>query len=239
MRMKNGIIKIIYEELESIADTKVREGAERYFKGETLFHGVKLPIVRQLSRKYYPQVKKLAKAEIFSICTELLETRYQEEATIAIDWAYRLRAKYEPEDFKTFEEWVDSYVDNWAKCDDLCNHVLWAFMGKYPSFTANLKEWAKANNMWRRRAAAVTLVKPASQGLFIDDVFEIADILLIDNEDLVQKGYGWMLKAASESQRQKVFDYVMKNKQVMPRTALRYAIEKMPDNLKKEAMKKT
>ena len=66
----------------------------------------------------------------------------------------------------------------------------------------------------------------------------MADILLSDDEDLVQKGCGWMLKSASAHKQSQVFDYVMKNKNKMPRTALRYAIEKMPEKLRKEAMKK-
>jgi len=60
----------------------------------------------------------------------------------------------------------------------------------------------------------------------------------MDDDDLVQKGYGWMLKAASEAHQREVFEYVMKNKTEMPRTALRYAIEKMPEELRKAAMEK-
>jgi len=52
----------------------------------------------------------------------------------------------------------------------------------------------------------------------------------------VQKGYGWMLKAASEAHQQEVFNFVMRNKTRMPRTALRYAIEKMPPELRSQAM---
>jgi len=72
----------------------------------------------------------------------------------------------------------------------------------------------------------------------LKDIFEIAGILLVDKDDLVQKGYGWMLKAASQAYQKEVFDFVMKNKATMPRTALRYAIEKMPQEMKVEAMKK-
>ena len=68
--------------------------------------------------------------------------------------------------------------------------------------------------------------------------FEIADKLLVDKDDLVQKGYGWMLKVASQSHQEKVFDYVIKNKKIIPRTALRYAIEKMPEELRTVAMQK-
>jgi len=74
--------------------------------------------------------------------------------------------------------------------------------------------------------------------MFLKEVFEISDILLLDSEDMVQKGYGWLLKVASNNHQKEVFNYVMKNKSVMPRTALRYAIEKMPKDLKKNAMEK-
>lgn len=89
-----------------------------------------------------------------------------------------------------------------------------------------------------RRAGAVSLIIPARRGKFLKDILEIADLLLIDEDDLVQKGYGWMLKAASQAHEREIFEYVMKNKNVMPRTALRYAIEKMPKELKTKAMER-
>jgi 3-methyladenine DNA glycosylase AlkD len=89
-----------------------------------------------------------------------------------------------------------------------------------------------------RRASAVTLIVPARKGKFLNDILEIADKLLVDKDDLVQKGYGWMLKVASQTHQQEVFEYVIKNKNIMPRIALRYAIEKMPKELKTVAMEK-
>ncbi len=62
---------------------------------------------------------------------------------------------------------------------------------------------------------------------------EIAERLLLDPDDMVQKGYGWMLKAASESHQREIFEYMMARKDIMPRTALRYGIEKMPGDLRK------
>ena len=108
----------------------------------------------------------------------------------------------------------------------------------YPGYISELKEWATSDNRWVRRGAAVTLIIPARKGLFFDDILQIATTLLHDKDDLVQKGYGWMLKAASEAYQKEVFDFVVSHKATMPRTALRYAIEKMPQELRKEAMKK-
>lgn len=136
-------------------------------------------------------------------------------------------------DFRTFENWINSYVNNWASCDTFCNHTMGAFIEKYPQYLENLKEWARSENKWMRRAAAVSLIIPARNGRFLNDVF---GILLNDREDLVQKGYGWLLKVASARYEQEVFRYVMNNKKTMPRTALRFAIEKMPRELRALAM---
>jgi 3-methyladenine DNA glycosylase AlkD len=108
----------------------------------------------------------------------------------------------------------------------------------YPHKIKDLKEWTKSNNRWVRRASAVTLIVPARKGLFLEDIFEIAGILLLDKDDMVQKGYGWMLKSASQAYQKEVFEYVIRNKSIMPRTSLRYAIEKMPVELKVQAMAK-
>jgi 3-methyladenine DNA glycosylase AlkD len=108
----------------------------------------------------------------------------------------------------------------------------------YPSFLSGLKRWAQSKNRWVKRASAVSLIIPARKGKFLNDIFEIADILHSDKDDMVQKGYGWMLKAASEAHQKDVFNYIMSKKATMPRTSLRYAIEKMPPELKACAMAK-
>jgi 3-methyladenine DNA glycosylase AlkD len=74
--------------------------------------------------------------------------------------------------------------------------------------------------------------------MLLDEIFDTADRLLMDDDDLVRKGYGWMLKEASNRFPDRVFAYVIMNKGVMPRTALRYAIEKLPHHRRREAMKK-
>jgi 3-methyladenine DNA glycosylase AlkD len=140
--------------------------------------------------------------------------------------------------FKVFERWVNDYVSNWASCDTLSNHSIGEFIEMYPDYLKNLKDFAKSENRWMRRASAVTLILPARKGKFLHDIFDIADILLTDKDDLVQKGYGWMLKAASKAHQQEVFEYVIRNKAIMPRTSLRYAIEKMPKDMKAKAMEK-
>ena len=232
----NRILADIQKELEDNIDPSPRVKLDYYFKEEVKFHGVKTAVVNRIARERYHQIKGLSKEDTFSLCTALLKTDYMEEATIACDWAYRLREKFEPTDFELFEEWLKKYINNWAKCDTFCNHTVAAFVEKYPEYIKRLKDWAKSENRWLKRAAAVTLILPARRGKFLKDIFEITDSLLQDKDDLVQKGYGWMLKEASKLYQEEVFNYIMSKKAIMPRTALRYAIEKIPEDLKRRAM---
>ena len=232
------LIADMRKELISQSDAKTRESGMRFFKEEVKIYGVKTALVGKIGREYFAEIKDKAKKDIFFLCEELWQSGYMEESFIACNWSYNIRKSFEPSDFKVFERWVSSYVTNWASCDTLCNHTIGAFVDMYPAYLAELKKWARSENRWMRRTSAVSLIIPAREGRFLSDIFEIAGILLVDEDDLVRKGYGWMLKAASQSHQKEVFDFVMENKMTMPRTALRYAIEKMPPELKRKAMAK-
>jgi 3-methyladenine DNA glycosylase AlkD len=236
--MEASIVTRIRTDLAMSVDEKTKKNSSRFFKEEVQCYGVKSALIGKISKAYFEEIRKENKKEIFDLCEELLRSDYCEEAYIAFEWAYQVRNNYSEDDFYTFEHWIEKYVNNWAKCDTLCNHSVGSFIEKFPSYIANLKTWTGSDNRWVRRASAVTLILPARKGNFLTDIFEISDNLLRDRDDLVQKGYGWMLKEASKSHQQEVFEYIMKNKKDMPRTALRYAIEKFPKDLRDKAMEK-
>ena len=244
LKLENMIIdKIIAEirlTLKDSVDEKTFKLSNRYFKeGEApLVYGVGMKEVGIIGKEFYNQIQGSTKKEIFEICEELWKSKYLEEAIIACLFSQSLHKKYEPSDFHIFENWIRSYVNNWAECDTFCNHTVGAFVMMYPEYVNELKNWAKSSERWVKRASAVSLIVPARKGLFLKDIFEIADILLLDKDDMVQKGYGWLLKVTSQVYQKEVFDYVMSKKAIMPRTALRYAIEKMPQELRVQAMKK-
>lgn len=235
--MKN-IIDQIRLSLKDSVDEKTLNTGKNFFKEEVKLYGVKIPLVNKISKETFDLIKDWQKKDILSLCEELWKSGYSEESYVACNLSYYIHEKYQLSDFDVFERWTNQYVTNWASCDTLCNHTVGTFVEMYPGYISNLKGWAKSDNRWVKRAAAVTLIIPARKGLFQEDIFEIANTLLLDADDLVQKGYGWMLKAASEAHQDKVFKYVLSHKSVMPRTSLRYAIEKMPQDMRAEAMKK-
>lgn len=234
----NEIIGRVRRELKAASSEAARITGLRFFREEVNLYGIRAEDVKRISKANYELIRHLSKQEIFSLCDILWNSGMVEETFVACMWSEKLIGQFTPDDFKMLEKWVHENVNNWASCDTLCNHTVGDFIQMYPEYISSLKRWAVSGNRWVRRASAVSLIIPARKGKFHGDIFEIATILLEDEDDMVQKGYGWMLKAASQADLKEVFDFVMKHKSRMPRTALRYAIEKMPADLRSLAMKK-
>ncbi len=232
------IVKDLRAELIKNIDEKTRNTFQRYFKEEVKCYGVKTAAAGKIAKKYWDLIKDKDKKEIYTICGELLESDYTEEAFMVSYWGLNFKNFSSVSDLKIYSRWINKHMNNWAKCDGFCCYAIGNYFLKYPHKVSELKKWAKSKNRWMKRASAVSLITPARKGLFLDEAFEISDILLADKDDMVQKGYGWLLKVESKTHLKEVFNYVIKNKAVMPRTSLRYAIELMLKNLKKEAMKK-
>jgi 3-methyladenine DNA glycosylase AlkD len=235
------IIQEVRDRLDEYSNPEKRRKRirwEKQYQKAPKLYGVSTPIVRKLSSEFFQKIKKKQKQEILQLCGYLLKSGYSEERTIAFDWTFRLRKTYEKTDFQLLETWLMKHVHDWGACDDLCTHALGAFIYRFPTFIQSIREWTRSRNRWARRAGAVSLIYSIRRKSHLEAVLETADALLIDQDVMVQKGYGWMLKEASNNYPREVFAYVMKNKKEMPRTALRYAIEKLSPELKREAMKR-
>ena len=232
------VISRIRGELNDHADPVIRKTSQRFFKEEIHCYGMKTATVIAIARRYWKEIRDRPKPEIFSLCEELYRSGYLEESFVVSNWAHSLSGNYEREDFSVFRHWIDTYINNWASCDGFCNHTMGDFLETYPEFISEVGEWTQSQNRWMRRAAAVSLIVPAKHGKFLEESLAIAGLMLTDADDMVQKGYGWLLKEASRKHTDEVYRFIQKNKRSMPRTALRYAIELMPEELKAEAMKK-
>jgi len=226
---------ILLKVRQELAENKGFGGIDKFFKQEIKKRGVKTAIVRKIAKNYFP--KKCSKKEVFSLCENLLSSGYSEEATIAFQWVLRMKNQFSKDDFNIFEKWLKKYIDNWAKCDDFMTHAFSELLFQFPELINKVKKWINSKNRWQRRASAVVFIPLISkEKKYLKHVFEIALKLLKDKDDMVQKGYGWLLKEASRDFQKDVFQFVMGHKKEMPRTALRYAIEKMPVSLKRRAM---
>lgn len=232
----NILEKITFDLKELSKNSENIKDYSKFHKDGKTHIGIATPLVRKVAFKNFKEIKNLDKKKIFSLCEQLLKTKGSGYQDIAFDWAFRLRKNYQKEDFKIFESWIKKYVDTWGSCDDLCTHAFGDFIYQFPEFLPQTRKWSKSKNKWFRRASAVVLIYPLRKGKCLEESFGVAKILMKDGEDLVQKGYGWMLKEASNLYQKEVFDFVIANKKLMSRTALRYAIEKLPEKLRAKAL---
>lgn len=196
------------------------------------------PDVRALSSQIYRENKPWTKGQIFAVCEQLLHAGDGDARVIAFDWAFRVRKKYQKVDFMRFDRWLKQYVDGWGSCDDFCTHAFGAFIYQYPQFSAESRRWVESENRWLRRGAAVVLIYSVRRAAWFGDAFAVAELLMHDEDDLVRKGYGWLLKEISNRDPQAVFSFVMEHKATMPRVSLRYAVEKLDPELRQQAMAK-
>jgi len=236
--MTGEILARLRADLRANADEKSIANYQRYFKETVKFYGLSVSAANKIAINYWKEIKTLSKPEIFALCEDLFKSDYSEEAAVASEWAPKLTNQFVPSDLDLFQLWIDSYLNDWAKVDGFCNHTVGNFVQKYPAGINEIVAWSDSSNRWLKRASAVSLIIPAKKGLFLNEIFTISDRLLTDKDDMVQKGYGWMLKEASKLHQDEVYQYVLRHRRDMPRTALHYAIEKMPPELKSEAMKR-
>ena len=203
--------------------------------------GIRTPIIRKIANKYFQILKKQGLKDIdtlLSFCERLLSERIVELRVIAFQWALKMKKQFQPKHFAVFEDWLKKYVTGWGSCDDLCVGNLGYFLYSYPEFIPKINEWTTSNNPMVRRASAVSFIYALRREKYLEHIFPIADALFYDDSRHVLQGYGWMLKEASNNFPEAIFNYVQSKKQDMPRVALRYAIEKLPEDLRKKAMNK-
>jgi 3-methyladenine DNA glycosylase AlkD len=200
---------------------------------------IRVPAVRKAGREVLKALRSEGLTdidEVLILCNHLLSTKAWTHRVIAFQWSFSFKRHFRKNHFSILENWIKNYVTGWGSCDDLCVHSMGYFLMEFPVFVSNVKDWIESSNPYIRRASAVVFIYGLRRKKFIEFIFDVADRLMNDENIYVQKGYGWMLKEATKFYQDRVVDYVMRRKHRMPRVALRYAIEKMPETMRKKAM---
>jgi len=184
------------------------------------------PDLHRIANRFYPRVKQLPVADRDLLCTELFEHGFA--GGVVVCYIYRRFAKQcGAREFKLFSGWLDRHVDNWGLTDGVSLWLLGASIANDPSLIDQLDAWTKSKNRWKRRAAAVSLVPSARRGLNTNEIFRIAQPLMPDDDDMVRKGVGWLLKETYPGKPRETVKFLTSWRGKAPRLTLRYAAEKM------------
>jgi 3-methyladenine DNA glycosylase AlkD len=227
----------VHRRLLALADPKRAEGARRYFKtgpgeyGEgDKFLGIPAPVLRQLVREYgtlpLPSVVKLLKSpwhEERALAALILVRRYDKGGAAERESIYRL--------------YLDSlqWINNWDLVDCSAAQIVGRHLagrGRFP-----LTRMARSPHLWTRRVAVIATAYEIREGRF-DDILYLAPRLLEDKEDLIHKAVGWMLRSVGDRDQSVLERFLDTYATRMPRTMLRYAIEKLSPAKRKRYMKR-
>jgi 3-methyladenine DNA glycosylase AlkD len=207
-----------------------RERVKRYFREPIETHGLTSAQEKELTKRYYQRVKgNLPKA--IEVAGELIESGFLDEAQVGIRLLRRMAHHLTPDNFEVLDGWV-SHLTNWANTDGLGTWLVSVVVMKDPGLVERLLEWTGSESRWRRRAAAVSLVPIARRGEMLEEVFRVADRLMTDGDDMVQKGVGWLLKETSKLHPNEVRSYLLKWREEAPAIIFRYASEKLPPEMR-------
>lgn len=215
------------ERLRALAEPGFRKGQQRFFQHEVDTYGVRSPGLHAVSREVYRRVKNWPEARRNRLMTELWKSGKLESGAL-VCYVYRRFAKQCAEcEFRMFENWIDRFVRNWAHADGVASWLLAASIANEPELRFELRKWTRSENRWKRRASAVALLQEAKQGRHTESVFEIADALIDDRDDMVEKGVGWLLEETYPKRPRETVEFLLPRRERASRTTLRYAAEKM------------
>lgn len=222
----------IKEELSLLGDKEKAAILKRFFKtgkgqyGEgDKFRGIKVPEIRKLSKKYIDMSLSDAKS--------LLHSKFHEDRLLAL---FILVLKYQKGDEVLREKIYNlylanmKYVNNWDLVDLSAEHIIGATLANKDKKL--LTKLAKSSVLWERRIAVLSTFHFIKRGDY-EQTLKMAELLLKDEEDLIHKAVGWMLREVGKRDIKVEEKFLKKYYKEMPRTMLRYAIEKFPESKRK------
>lgn len=167
--------------------------------------------------------------DAIAFADELIVDRHLEAKSVGIEVVARYRRDFTPRLLPKWQRWLArNHSANWATTDAICGALIGPLLVRHPALAEQMRGWARNRNMWVRRAAAVSLIPSVRTGAALDVGYDVAMQLHGDREDLIQKAVGWMLREAGKKDSRRLAQYLRANGPTIPRTTVRYAIERFP-----------
>ncbi|MEK7990895.1 MAG: DNA alkylation repair protein [Thiotrichaceae bacterium] len=207
-----------------------KTGKGEYAEGDC-FIGIKVPALRQLAKKY----KKLAISNILSLLTDVV---HEKRMLALFILTHQFEAGNEKIQKHLFEQYLAhaDYVNNWDLVDCSAHKMVGQYLLDKPRDI--LAELAQSNHLWKQRIAIVATLRFIKYGQFTDTL-AISEILLHEKHDLIHKAVGWMLREVGKKNQAAEEAFLQKHYKTMPRTMLRYAIEKFDQPTRQSYLQKT
>jgi 3-methyladenine DNA glycosylase AlkD len=201
------------------------KGVQWFFKEEIKSHGWYTGDLRRLAGKYRRSIKEEIGIEgLLRVANKLFAGRVLEEKVFAVLLLEKLTSSFDDSHFALFETWLNR-ITSWADHDALVHYLIAQMIASEPERAQKVFQWAKSSDRWHRRAACVALIQGTRQKKFFPQITRLSGLLLKDEDDMVQKGLGWLLRETAKADPKRTIPYLLKIRNRAPRLVLRTACE--------------
>lgn len=215
--------------LINAAATPHAEEVQRFFKEEIQSRGWRMKELRQLARRFSRVIRQQEGLDyLVAVADELFQGSVLEEKVLAVLLLQPCVAQCTAKHFKLFDQWLDR-ASSWADHDALVQYLIGPMIVADPRRLQRVFVWSRSPNRWRRRAAAVALLRGTNQGLFWPEVQQITRALLDDEDDMVRKGLAWLLRETARYDAKRTMPLLMSIRERAPRPLLRTACERLSE----------
>lgn len=211
-------------------------GVEWFFKEEIKSHGWYAAALRKAAVRFRRGVVRERGMDfVVKVADELFVGRNLEEKVFAVFLLEKQTQNFGDDEFRLFVSWLDR-VSSWADHDALVHDVLAPMIAAEPARCRKVFLWAVSTNRWRRRAACVGLIRGTRERRFFREIVRLSNQLLNDDDDMVQKGLGWLLRETAKADAQRTVPYLMRIRERAPRLVLRTACETLSLPLRRQVL---
>jgi len=224
----NSWLRPIRDALRRGGSPEHAQGVQWFFKEKVRSHGWYAADLRRFARKVSREIQTTdGLATLLQVADQLFTGEVLEETGFAVLLLERSVGRFGEREFKLFESWLDR-VRSWGDHDGLVHYLIGPMIVAEPRRARHALRWAKSKNRWRRRAAAVSLVRAARQRMLFPQIVRVSEALLADEDDMVQKGLGWLLREAAKADPKTTVPYLLRIRDRAPHLVLRTACETLP-----------
>lgn len=227
-----GVAARIRRALRDRGSAEHASGVQRFFKDEIKSHGWYTAALRRAVRRCRGEILREHEFDFLAhVADELFSGSVLEEKIAAVFLLEKLEAQFGERELRLFEAWLDR-ISSWADHDALVHCLISPMLAAEPARANIVFRWAKSRNRWRRRAACVALIRGTRARIFFPEIVRLSDSLLGDEDDMVQKGLGWLLRETAKYDAKCTVPYLMKIRGRAPRLVLRTACETLPETVR-------
>ena len=211
-------------------------GVQWFFKDEIKSHGWYTADLRRAAVRFRRELRKERGLDfLVEVSDHLFSGSVLEEKIAAVFLLEKLDAEFGDREFNLFESWIDR-ISSWADHDGLVHYLISPMVAAKPARAKVVFRWAKLPNRWRHRAACVALIRGARAKMFFPEITKLSNSLLADEDDMVQKGLGWLLRETAKFDARRTIPYLMKIRGRAPRLVLRTACETLLPTVRKRIL---